>query len=78
MTEGIRFYFYLYSNILIFFLYSAAKFTVPENTKWVKINYKQAGYYRVNYTGELWEKLTEHYYVNIAINSRFNIWFNII
>lgn len=33
----------------------------PSGVKWVKFNYKQVGYYRVNYEPSAWEALTENY-----------------
>lgn len=33
----------------------------PSNAKWVKFNYKQVGYYRVNYEASLWERLVENF-----------------
>lgn len=35
--------------------------TVPkDNVDWIKFNYKQVGYYRVNYEESDWARLTEH------------------
>lgn len=41
-----------------FFLVTIPK---PLGAKWVKFNYKQVGYYRVNYEQSAWETLIENY-----------------
>lgn len=33
----------------------------PTNTKWVKFNYNQVGYYRVNYENSVWDNLISYY-----------------
>lgn len=33
----------------------------PSNAKWIKFNYDQVGYYRVNYPEAEWSKLIENY-----------------
>lgn len=45
------------SNIFIFISVSIAK---PSNTKWIKFNYNQIGYYRVNYEESQWNSLIQN------------------
>lgn len=33
----------------------------PDGAKWVKFNYNQVGYYRVNYEAAAWDTLIENY-----------------
>ncbi|KAG5887715.1 hypothetical protein JTB14_020018 [Gonioctena quinquepunctata] len=51
------------SSELILFKYSDKKLTIkkPEGAKWIKFNFDQVGYYRVNYPTEQWNELIENY-----------------
>lgn len=40
------------------FLLSAVAIAVPKDTKWIKFNKDQVGYYRVNYELNVWEALS--------------------
>lgn len=44
--------------------------SVPVNTKWIKVNYKQVGYYRVNYEENIWEAIS----ADLAINPQVIIY----
>lgn len=35
--------------------------------KWLKLNYDQVGYYRINYSPEMWLALTEALTANVSV-----------
>lgn len=52
-------YTYFYAHPFTFcFLVTIEK---PQNSKWMKFNYDQIGYYRVNYPEEQWRNFMENY-----------------
>lgn len=48
------------------------KIPKPTGAKWVKFNYKQVGYYRVNYAASVWDTLIENY-LELAIADRTHL-----
>lgn len=48
------------------FVFSAT-FKVPESVKWLKLNYKNTGFYIVHYKDENWDALREALSRNVSI-----------
>lgn len=48
------------------FVFSAT-FKVPESVKWLKLNYKNTGFYIVHYKDESWDTLKEALSQNVSI-----------
>lgn len=45
----------------------SATFKVPESVKWLKLNYKNTGFYIVHYKDESWAALREALSRNVSI-----------
>lgn len=41
------------------FFFILVQFEVPEQTKWIKANVKQSGFYRVTYDDDMWSNIID-------------------
>lgn len=46
-------------NFCVFHISPAVNFNVPESVKWIKVNARQSGYYRVLYNEDNWANIIE-------------------
>jgi glutamyl aminopeptidase len=45
------------------------KIEIPQSVTWIKVNYNQKGYYRVNYDEQNWKKLIELMKNNLTVRT---------
>ncbi|CAG9864092.1 unnamed protein product [Phyllotreta striolata] len=62
------------SSSFALFKYNENSITIrkPEGAQWIKFNYDQIGYYRVNYPSSEWESLISHY-KDLSVSDRTHL-----
>lgn len=57
------------TDTFMFCVLFTVKIEIPQSVTWIKVNYNQKGYYRVNYDEQNWKKLIELMKNNLTVRT---------